>query len=233
MSEEQPKRAFVIWNGQKISDPALLPPHLRPLLEDLDGDGIPDLAQQGPGRRPIIYRDKLYRNLDEVPPELRAEVEAAMAGADLAGKDGKVEATKVTIRRSPDSAQPSEIEVDGRAYPSIEQVPAEHREVVRQAMNAVPTSPAEITINGKSYGSIDEVPAAYRELVRRAMKRFPASDAPPPAESARPSRQGQTPLPDAFSLPPAQPQPARGSSVWWLLLAAAAVALVAYLILRR
>jgi hypothetical protein len=179
VADEQPKRPFMVWNGEKISDPALLPPHLRPLLEDLDGDGIPDLAQQGPGQRPIIYNDKLYRNLDEVPPELRAEVEAAMAEAEGANTGVPVETTTVRIRQSPGSDAPTEIEVGGHSYTSIDQVPAEHRALVERAMNAVPALPPEIEINGRRHTSIDEVPEEYRALVRQALTSSPGLAAGP------------------------------------------------------
>jgi hypothetical protein len=222
----------MVWNGQEISDPALLPPHLRPLLEDLDGDGIPDLAQQGPVQRPIIYNDKLYRNLDEVPPELRAEVEAAIAEAEGASTSAPVETTTVRIRQSPGSDAPTEIEVGGHSYTSIDQVPAEHRALVERAMNAVPALPPEIEINGRRYASIDEVPVEYRALVRRAMESSPGLAAGPATVPAATSRPGESALPDPFSLPPSEPRPAHGISPWWLLLAAMGMALVVYLCLR-
>ena len=108
------------WNGKMITDPAELPPELRPLLEDANHNGIPDLYEQGV--RPIIINGKLYRSVEEVPEPFRAEVEKA-----LAARQGVVApAPSVEISRS--------FTINGQSYASLDEVPAEEREIIRQAM---------------------------------------------------------------------------------------------------
>jgi hypothetical protein len=110
------------WNGTMVTDPAELPPELRPLLEDANHNGIPDLYEQGV-TRPIIINGKLYRSLEEVPEPFRAEVENALA----APRTGVAPEPSVEISRS--------FNINGQRYASLDQVPAEHRERIREAMS--------------------------------------------------------------------------------------------------
>jgi hypothetical protein len=109
------------WNGKMVTDPAELPPELRPLLEDANHNGIPDLYEQGV--RPIIINGKLYRSVEEVPEPFRAEVENALA----APRTGVAPEPSVEISRS--------FNINGQRYASLDQVPAEERERIRQAMS--------------------------------------------------------------------------------------------------
>jgi hypothetical protein len=173
MTDESKKGPAVLYQGKMVTDPAELPPELRPLLEDADGDGIPDLAQQGPGNRPVFVDGKLYRNIGEVPPEMRKDVEAALSDDPSAKLT-----TKLAIRREVGSNHPPEIELDGRIYKSVDEVPAEFREKVRLALEEERTSPIEPMLDG--------VPAEMRETVRRALEEERKS--PPKAIAAGPSQ---------------------------------------------
>ena len=121
-TDSKTKGPGIEWNGKMITDPAELPPELRPLLEDANHNGIPDLYEQG-ATRPIIINGKLYRSVEEVPEPLRAEVEKALA----APRTGATTEPSVEISRS--------FTINGQSYASLEDVPAEHRERIRQAMS--------------------------------------------------------------------------------------------------
>jgi hypothetical protein len=87
MPDGRIRKVTVRWKGREITDPAQLPPHLRKLMEDADGDGLPDLA--APGTLAGLPEDdleittttvestkfeidgKTYHSVDELPPELR------------------------------------------------------------------------------------------------------------------------------------------------------------------
>jgi hypothetical protein len=90
------KRVSIRWNGREISDPSELPPEMRKLLEDADGNGIPDVAERGKFGTPpgdellevsvveptVIEMDgRTYKGIDELPPEMREQVRAAFAKA--------------------------------------------------------------------------------------------------------------------------------------------------------
>jgi hypothetical protein len=89
-------KVSIRWNGREVSDPSELPPELRKLLEDADGNGIPDIAERGKlgslaeGDRlevetvtsTVIDLDgKKYQSIDELPPELREAARAALSRA--------------------------------------------------------------------------------------------------------------------------------------------------------
>ena len=121
-TDSKTKGPGIEWNGKMVTDPAELPPELRPLLEDANHNGIPDLYEQGV-TRPIIINGKLYRSLEEVPEPFRAEVENALA----APRTGVAPEPSVEISRS--------FNINGQRYASLDQVPAEHRERIREAMS--------------------------------------------------------------------------------------------------
>ena len=173
MTDESKKPPAVLYRGKMVTDPAELPQELRPLLEDSDGDGIPDLGQQGPGKQPALVDGKLYRNIDEVPPELRKDVEDALSD----NPSGPL-TVRLSIRRVLGSNDPPEIELDGRIYKNVDDVPAEFREKVRLALESVRTSPIEPMLDG--------VPVEMRETVRRALEQERRSLPKPIA--ARPSQ---------------------------------------------
>jgi hypothetical protein len=173
MTDESNKGPAVLYQGKMVTDPAELPPELRPLLEDADGDGIPDLGQQGPGKKPVFVDGKLYRSIDEVPPGLRKDVEAA-----LSDNPGGPLTTRLTIRRELGSHTAPEIELDGRIYESVEEVPAEFREKVRLALEEERTSAIEPMLDG--------VPPEMRETVRRVLEEERRS--PPKPMVAEPSQ---------------------------------------------
>jgi hypothetical protein len=96
MADDGGKRVSIRWNGREISDPSELPPEMRKLLEDADGDGIPDIAEPGKFGTPpgdellevsvvtptVIEMDgRSYKGIDELPPEMREQVRAALAKA--------------------------------------------------------------------------------------------------------------------------------------------------------
>jgi hypothetical protein len=58
--------------------------------------------------------------------------------------------------------------VDGREYDSLDQVPAEVRSKVEQALAAGWHAEGKVTVNGKTYASLDDVPQPLRALVRGA-----------------------------------------------------------------
>ena len=123
-SDAKPAGPAMEWNGKMVTDPAELPPELRPLLEDANHNGIPDLYEQG-AAQPIIINGKLYRSVEEVPEPFRAEVEKALA----ARRDGGTPAPSVEIRQS--------FTINGQHYASLDEVPAPLRETIRQAMSSV------------------------------------------------------------------------------------------------
>jgi hypothetical protein len=89
-------KVTIRWNGREVSDPAELPPEMRKLLEDADGDGIPDIAEPGRHGGPSAgdrlevetvtstvfdVDGKTYRSVDELPPEIREAARAALSQA--------------------------------------------------------------------------------------------------------------------------------------------------------
>jgi hypothetical protein len=185
-------------------------------------------------RRPIIIGDKLYRNLDEVPLKLRPAVEKAMAETSASDSNDGDE-TQVTIRQRLDSDEPPEIEVNGRTYRGLDEVPPEYRDAVTLAMHSERTeeeTTTEIKINGRSYSSIDDVPSEFLEMVRRAMQKVPAPGNPPvaPAPPFR-SINARTPTQFPGAIDPSQAP--RSSPLPWILLAVAAIAGAVYLTLRH
>jgi hypothetical protein len=89
-------KVTIRWNGREVSDPSELPPEMRKLLEDADGNGIPDIAEPGKlGGLPagdrlevetvtstvIDVDGKTYRSLDELPPELLGAAREALSRA--------------------------------------------------------------------------------------------------------------------------------------------------------
>ena len=100
MADDGNKRVSIRWNGKEISDPSELPPEMRKLLEDADGNGIPDIAERGtrggkPGEellevsvvKPTVIEvgGRTYQSIDELPPEMREPVRAALAKATQGG----------------------------------------------------------------------------------------------------------------------------------------------------
>jgi hypothetical protein len=97
MAEDKGRRVSIKWNGREISDPAELPPEMRKLLEDADGDGIPDLLQPGKAGALAVGSERLevkiveptvieldgkkYKSVDDLPSEVRESVRAALAEA--------------------------------------------------------------------------------------------------------------------------------------------------------
>jgi hypothetical protein len=96
MADGVGKRVSIRWNGREISDPSELPPEMRKLLEDADGNGIPDIAERGKFGTPpgderlevsvveptvIEMNGRTYQGIDELPPEMREQVRAAFAKA--------------------------------------------------------------------------------------------------------------------------------------------------------
>jgi hypothetical protein len=89
-------KVSIRFNGREVSDPSELPPEMRKLLEDADGNGIPDIAE--PGKRSalpggdrleietvtstVIDLDgKTYQSIDELPAEIREAARAALSQA--------------------------------------------------------------------------------------------------------------------------------------------------------
>jgi hypothetical protein len=87
-------KVTIRWNGREVSDPSELPPDMRKLLEDTDGNGIPDIAERGkhgglPGGDHLEVETvtstvfdvdgKTYRSIDELPPEIREAARAALS----------------------------------------------------------------------------------------------------------------------------------------------------------
>jgi hypothetical protein len=183
-ADSKPAGPGMEWNGRKITDPSELPPELRPLLEDANHNGIPDLVEQGVVR-PIILNGKLYRSVEEVPEPFRAEVAKALA-ARRAG--ATPEACSVEISRS-------------------------------------------FTVNGQRYASIEEVPAEQRERIRQAMSKM-IGEKPKPAQAAPvPSKEIEFPWAVPESRPTSTEKP-RSNLVLWVSLAAAAGAVLTYLLIR-
>ncbi len=100
MADDGSKRVSIRWNGREITDPSELPPEMRKLLEDADGNGIPDIVERGKlGGRPgdellevsvvkptvIEVGGRTYQSIDELPPEMREPVRAALAKATQSG----------------------------------------------------------------------------------------------------------------------------------------------------
>jgi hypothetical protein len=97
MTEDHGRRVSIRWNGREVSDPAELPPEVRKLLQDADGNGIPDVLEPGKasaGERlevkivepTVIELDgKSYRSVDDLPAEMRESVRAALARAGARG----------------------------------------------------------------------------------------------------------------------------------------------------
>jgi hypothetical protein len=96
MADDGSKRVSIRWNGREITDPSELPPEMRKLLEDADGNGIPDIVERGklgvaPGDevlevsvvKPTVIEigGRTYQSIDELPPQMREPVRAALAQA--------------------------------------------------------------------------------------------------------------------------------------------------------
>jgi hypothetical protein len=122
VADAKPAGPGMEWNGKMVTNPAELPPELRPLLENANHNGIPDLYEQGV-TRPIIVNGKLYRSVEDVPEPFRADVEKALA----ARRAGVTPAPSVEISRS--------FTINGQHYASLDEVPAEQRDLIRQAMS--------------------------------------------------------------------------------------------------
>jgi hypothetical protein len=89
----------IVVNGKEYASVDELPPEERRLYEsamqmlgDRDGDGVPDLLQQGAGTADIsvsttqiVADGRVYRDASELPPEARARYEAAMRRLDADG----------------------------------------------------------------------------------------------------------------------------------------------------
>ena len=66
------------------------------------------------------------------------------------------------------------IRIDGKDYASLDEVPADKREAVAQAIASIPTNAAahrtfRLSINGHEYTSREEVPPALRGLLEGAV----------------------------------------------------------------
>ncbi|HUC43149.1 MAG TPA: hypothetical protein VMR65_03845 [Candidatus Sulfotelmatobacter sp.] len=94
------------------------------------------------------------------------------------------------------------ITVDGKEYESLDQVPAEVRGAIRNAVEVGGTAlSGKITINGKTYASVQEMPAPLRAIVRgltlMALNREDAAtrSGPEPVAASLPAGDGPRPEP--------------------------------------
>lgn len=97
MVDDKGRRVSIRWNGREVSDPAELPPEVRKLLQDADGNGIPDILEgsnAGAAERlevkivePTVIElgGRTYRSVDDLPAEMRESVRAALAQAGAGG----------------------------------------------------------------------------------------------------------------------------------------------------
>jgi len=225
-TDSKTKGPGIEWNGKMITDPAELPPELRPLLEDANHNGIPDLYEQG-ATRPIIINGKLYRSVEEVPEPLRAEVEKALA----APRTGATTEPSVEISRS--------FTINGQSYASLEDVPAEHRERIRQAMSNMigekPKAPQPDRAPSNS-NAVGSSPA------RGSHDRVGEGGLCPPEpkrgrgwEPSQGSHNHNSEMEFPWAIPESKPTSAerpRSKVVPWVILAAAASAGLTYLLMR-
>jgi hypothetical protein len=94
-------KVSIRWNGRDVSDPSELPPEVRKLLEDADGNGIPDIAESGKAgglkdgdqlevetvTSTVVDVDgKTYHGIDELPPEMREAAREALSRAMQSGQ---------------------------------------------------------------------------------------------------------------------------------------------------
>lgn len=88
---------------------------IRSKMPDTNGDGIPDVFQGGPVPDPVVsttysVNGKDYASLDELPPDMRAHIERAMASGLAPGETftERVEGQPIPLPPQQQAAPPAQ-----------------------------------------------------------------------------------------------------------------------------